>query len=152
MDSGSISVLIAGHEEASRASLPEYLGAEYSCVTVRSTRRSTREAMAQLESARFNLAIADITMVSTSGRPLCNLIRESFPNTVVVATSRFDTVECSIEAMRQGAFDFIGGPFDVAQVIRSVEHALSSGKGLSNPHAQTDSKCAAGTRHSAAGR
>lgn len=120
MEAKNVSVLIVDHEESTGASLARHLGADYACVTV----KSADEAMLQLAAAPFNLAITDITMVSTSGLPLCRLIRESYPDTVVVAASRIDNVECAIEAMRQGAFEYIARPFDLAQVSGSVEHAL----------------------------
>jgi len=138
VETGGISVLIAAHQEAARASLAECLSADYACVTV----KNAGEAMEQLESARFNVAIADITMVSTTGLPLCELIRENFPHTVVVAASRADTAECTIEAMRQGAFEFIAEPFDLAQVTRSVAHALSCGTAVGDRHTLSHSAAA----------
>ncbi|MEK6304140.1 MAG: response regulator [Acidobacteriota bacterium] len=132
-------MLIAAHQETARASLAECLGGDYSCVTV----KSAREAIVQLEAARFNVAIADITMVGASGLPLCKLIRENFPRTVVVAASRVDTPECTIEAIRQGAFEFITEPFDVVQVTRSVAHALSCGPTVRDLHSLCHSPAAA---------
>lgn len=142
MEGRNISVLIVDHEESTGASLAKHLGADYACVTV----KSADEAMLQLAGAAFNLAITDITMVSTSGLPLCSLIRESYPDTVVVATSRIDNMECAIEAMRQGAFEFIARPFDLAQVSGSVEHALRWRAPVGKPRPLSVSAGAAGAK------
>lgn len=122
MDTGAVSVLIVDHEETTSASLTKHLSGAYACVRV----KSADAAMQQLAAASFSLAIADITMVSTSGHPLCRLIRESFPGTPVVAASRTHSVAGMIEAMRQGAVAYIEAPFDFRQVCSSVERALLS--------------------------
>jgi DNA-binding NtrC family response regulator len=120
LNSSGISVLIIDHEESARATLAGYLGADYKCVTA----KSADEAMMQLAAASFSLAITDITMVSTSGVPLCSLINRTYPDTVIIAALKVDAVECAIEAIRQGAFEYLAKPFDFSQVYLSVEYAL----------------------------
>jgi DNA-binding NtrC family response regulator len=120
LNSSGISVLIVDHEESARATLAGYLGAKYKCVTA----KSADEAMTQLAAASFSLAITDIAMVSTSGVPLCSLINTTYSDTVIVAVSKTNGAECAIEAMRQGAFEYLAKPFDFSQVRLSVEHAL----------------------------
>lgn len=120
MATKAVSVLIVDHEETTGARLTKHLSGAYACVRV----KSADAAMQQLAAASFSLAITDITMVSTSGFPLCRLIRESYPDTLVVAASRTHSVEGMIEAMRQGAVGYIETPFDSRQVCSSVERAL----------------------------
>lgn len=107
--------------------------------------------MRQLAAASFNLAIADITMVNTSGLPLCKLIRENYPDTVVVAASRTQSVEGAIEAMRQGAVGYIVTPFDSRQVRSSVERALR-GHALTKQTSLSGQAGRIGVRHSTSNR
>ena len=144
LEAKNVSVLIVDHEESTGASLAEHLGSDYACVMV----KSADEAMLLLAAAPFHLAITDITMVSTSGLPLCKLIRESYPDTVVVAASRTDNVGSAIEAMRQGAFEYIARPFDLEQVSGSIEHALRWRGPVSEPRTLSHSAGAAGSRNS----
>jgi DNA-binding NtrC family response regulator len=143
LDTKVVSVLIVDHEEATSASLTKYLGAAYACVRV----KSADAAMQQLAAASFNLAITDITMVSTSGLPLCRLIRESYPDTVVVAASRTHSAEGAIEAVRQGAAGYIATPFDSRQVCWSVERALRC-HAPAKPTAWCETADSVGIRHS----
>lgn len=142
MDTRPVSILIVDHEESTSASLTHHLSTAYACVRV----KSADAAMQQLAAASFNLAITDITMVSTSGLPLCRLIRESYPDTVVVAASRTQSVESAIEAMRQGAVGYIATPFDSRQVCSSVERALRCHP--AKPAARCETAGSAGLRHS----
>lgn len=144
MNNSGISVLIVDHEESARATLAGYLGAKYNCVTA----RSADEAMMQLAATSFSLAITDITMVSTSGVPLCSLINKTYSDTIIVAVSKTNGAECAIEAMRQGAFEYLAKPFDFSQVRLSVEHALQHRRPSREPRALCATAAGAGQRHS----
>jgi len=139
-----ISVLIIDHEESARATLAGYLGADYKCVTA----QSADEAMMELAAASFRLAITDITMVSTSGVPLCSLINSTYPDTVIIAALKMDSVECAIEAIRQGAFEYLAKPFDFSQVYLSVEYALQHHRPSRKPSALSATAAGAAQRHS----
>jgi DNA-binding NtrC family response regulator len=68
--------------------------------------------------------LADIKMPGVSGLDLCQHINKNYPNTIVVMMSGMTDIQFAIEAMRQGAFDYLIKPFDVQQVIASAERAL----------------------------
>jgi response regulator RpfG family c-di-GMP phosphodiesterase len=63
-------------------------------------------------------------MPGTSGTELCQFINKAYPDTVVIMVSGMTDITFAIEAMRQGAFDYITKPFDLGQVQVSIDRAL----------------------------
>jgi response regulator RpfG family c-di-GMP phosphodiesterase len=115
-----ISILIVDDEEPIRRLLAMYLSDDYTCVTA----GSADEATILLGGSCFNLVITDITMPGTSGIELCQYVHKALPETVVVMVSGMTDIQYAIEAMRHGAFDYVTKPFDLTQVLISVDRAL----------------------------
>ncbi len=115
-----LSLLIIDDEEPIRKLLSIYLSARYRCVSA----ASADEALARLSEDSFNLALTDIAMPGLNGIQLCQKIQQSFPETVVVIVSGMTDINYAIEAMRNGAFDYVAKPFDLQQVLMAVERAL----------------------------
>jgi response regulator RpfG family c-di-GMP phosphodiesterase len=116
-----ISILIVDDEAPVRKILVDFLGRKYLCITAASAEEATR----MLAVGPANLVLTDINMPGASGLELCETILRSHPDTAVVVMSGNTEIEYAIEAMRQGAFDYITKPFDLAQVMMSVERALN---------------------------
>jgi response regulator RpfG family c-di-GMP phosphodiesterase len=114
------SILIVDDEEPVRSLLTLELGTLYSCTSA----ASAREAMKLLATNTFHLMLSDIAMPGGSGLKLCEFVRKSYPNTVVVMVSGMHDIRDAIEAMRQGAFDYVVKPFELFQVFVAVERAL----------------------------
>src|SRR5713101_4115278 len=114
------SLLIIDDEEPIRRLLSTYLSDRYTCLTA----SSGEEAKVLLSGSSFDLVITDIMMPGTSGIDLCHYVHRTCPDTVVVMVSGMTDINYAIEAMRQGAFDYITKPFDLAHVVMAVERAL----------------------------
>jgi response regulator RpfG family c-di-GMP phosphodiesterase len=115
-----VSILIIDDEEPIRRLLVTYLQDSYRCVAA----ASADEATALLSGRAFNLVLTDINMPGASGTDLCHYINGAHPDTVVVMVSGMTDISYAIEAMRQGAFDYITKPFDLAQVQLAIDRAL----------------------------
>jgi response regulator RpfG family c-di-GMP phosphodiesterase len=113
-------ILIIDDEEPIRRLLVAYLSDSYRCVAA----DSAHEAMSLLSGSSFNLVLSDINMPGTSGTELCQFINKAYPDTVVIMVSGMTDITFAIEAMRQGAFDYITKPFDLGQVQVSIDRAL----------------------------
>ena len=116
----AISILIVDDEEPIRKMLVDFLGRKYLCITAASADEATRILSVGLA----DLVLTDISMPGTSGLQLCETVQKTYPNTVVVVMSGNTEIQYAIEAMRQGAFDYITKPFDLPQVMISVERAI----------------------------
>jgi DNA-binding NtrC family response regulator len=114
------SILIVDRKDAAHTFLASCLPDYYECVPA----RSAVAAIEMLRQRPFDLVITDITMLNPSGVELCVFIHRTFPDSILVAMSGIGGVQYEIEAMRQGAFEYIEEPFDSAEVCASVEHAL----------------------------
>lgn len=114
------SILIVDDEESVRELLALELRTEYACTLA----ASAEEALKLLATNAFQLVLSDMTMPGISGLELCEFVRRSYPNTVVVMVSGMNDIQNAIEAMRQGAFDYVVKPFELLQVSLAVERAL----------------------------
>jgi response regulator RpfG family c-di-GMP phosphodiesterase len=120
MKNKSISILIVDDEEAIRKILFTNLSTDYTCITA----SDAKEAMTLCEGMTFNLVLSDINMPEVSGLDLCRFIRERSPETVVVMVSGLTDIENAVEAIREGAFDYVVKPFDIAQISMTINRAL----------------------------
>lgn len=88
------------------------------------TAASVDEALADIESKDFDLVISDIQMPGRTGIELLKILRKDFPDVLVIMITAFGTTETAIEAMKDGAYDYITKPFKVDEIRLVVEKAL----------------------------
>jgi two-component system, OmpR family, phosphate regulon sensor histidine kinase PhoR len=88
-----------------------------------------------IEKAHFDVVLLDLMMPGISGFDVLSHIKTLHPDTCIIVITGYATVEHSIEAMRNGAFDFIPKPFSPDQlrvvVFKAIEHT-SALKDISN--------------------
>jgi len=81
-------------------------------------------ALVALETDDFDVVISDIQMPGRSGLELLREARTLAPETVFIMITAFASTETAIEAMREGAYDYITKPFKVEEIRITVEKAL----------------------------
>jgi two-component system response regulator PilR (NtrC family) len=89
-----------------------------------STAASVDEALAQIGGDEFDLVMTDVQMPGRSGLELLRAVKESSPESVVIVITAFATAETAIEAMKQGAYDYLTKPFKVDELRLVVGKAL----------------------------
>ncbi len=109
-------ILIADDEVNMRRVLGSILRAEGHEVVEAAGARDAREAFA---ASQFDLVVTDQRMPDGDGLELLAACREVDPAVPVVLLTAYATVELAVDAMRQGAFDFIPKPF-VPDAVRAV--------------------------------
>lgn len=119
-DNTSTNVLIVDDEPLVRNLLKEIFNEKYICITV----NSGEEALKILQIEKFDLVLTDINLGGLSGIDLIPYIHDSSPDTVIMMISGERTIESAIQAMRIGAFDYIGKPLDLDHIEVAVERAL----------------------------
>jgi len=82
------------------------------------------QAAAHLRDHAYDLVISDIKMPRMSGLELLRHIKERAPETVVLMVTAFSTTEEAVEAMKQGAYDYITKPFKNEEIRLIVKNAL----------------------------
>jgi two-component system response regulator PilR (NtrC family) len=82
------------------------------------------QAATHLRDHAYDLVISDIKMPRMTGLELLRHIKERSPETVVLMITAFSTTEEAIEAMKQGAYDYITKPFRNEEIRLIVKNAL----------------------------
>jgi two-component system response regulator PilR (NtrC family) len=82
------------------------------------------QAVERLKVQGYDLVISDIKMPRLNGFELLAHIRDRFPETVVLMITAFSTTEEAVEAMKQGAYDYITKPFKNEEIRLVVKNAL----------------------------
>ncbi len=85
-----------------------------------------REANRRIEKGDLDLIITDLRMEDGSGMDVLAEAKRLAPETEVVVMTAYGSIESAVEAMRQGAYDYLTKPFDrdalVACVGKALEH------------------------------
>jgi two-component system, NtrC family, nitrogen regulation response regulator GlnG len=116
-------ILIADDEDGLRWVLEKgFRGAGYQVTAVKDGTSALREAEAQ----PFDLILLDIRMPGIDGLTLLGRIRGKRPDAQVVIMTAHGTVETAIQAMQQGAYDYLAKPFDLDEALLLAERALTA--------------------------
>jgi DNA-binding NtrC family response regulator len=86
--------------------------------------RGGEKAMDILKTDHFDLMISDIRMVPVDGMELLKFARREKPSMAVIMLTAYGSVETAVEAMKEGAFDYVTKPFKVDELLITVERAL----------------------------
>lgn len=110
---------------------------------------SAAEAIESLSRAMVDVVVTDLQMPGMNGMEFIREIEQRrWPCQVLMITAHA-SVKSAVEAMRQGAFDFLEKPFDVVQLERSVGQALSRRRllhGASNDNCENVPEMIGGSR------
>lgn len=82
------------------------------------------EAIELSKKHRPHLFIADLQMPRVDGLEAIARIKELFPQTVALILTAHGTVQSAVQAMKEGAFDYLTKPFDNDQLVFVVKRAL----------------------------
>lgn len=81
-----------------------------------------------VESGGYDLAIFDYKMAGFNGIELLKLSKEIYPAVPVILMTAYGSVESAVEAMKNGAYDFITKPVDMEHLVNIVSNALESSR------------------------
>ncbi len=113
-------ILIIDDEEGSRFLLDDILSDNYSVFTA----CSSNEAFEILKKHTFNIVVTDIRMPGEfDGIGILKYIRKNYPSSVVILITGHGDKETVIEAVRNGAFDYLEKPFSEQAFIIAIERA-----------------------------
>ena len=115
------SLLVVDDENVVRESLGKWFEEEGYVVE---TATSAREALLKMARQRWDLALLDIKMPGMDGLELHRKIREVDGETIVIIMTGYASVETAVQALKDGAYDYITKPFDPDDLARLVRKAL----------------------------
>ena len=82
------------------------------------------EAIEQVQKEIFDLVITDLRMPKVDGMEVLRAVKSASPETVVLIITAFATADSAVEAMKQGAYDYLTKPFQVDEVQLIIRNAL----------------------------
>ena len=82
------------------------------------------EAISHINKEMFDLVITDLRMPKADGMAVLKAVKSSFPETVVLVITAFATADSAVDAMKQGAYDYLTKPFQVDEVQLIIRNAL----------------------------
>ena len=83
-------------------------------------------ARAHLAEGPFAAVLSDLKLPDGSGLDVLEASRQAAPSAPVIVLTGFGTVATAVEAMKQGAYDFLEKPVEIDDLARLLERALST--------------------------
>jgi len=115
------SILVVDDERSMRELLDVMLSKEGYEVTCA---ESGLKAITLLEKKAFDLLLCDIRLGDITGIDVLRASKKKNLNTVVIMISAYASTETAIEAMNDGAYDYVPKPFDNNELKETIANAL----------------------------
>ncbi|MDO8951909.1 MAG: sigma-54 dependent transcriptional regulator [Draconibacterium sp.] len=120
-----ISILVVDDESSVRDSLYNWFiedGYHVACA------EDAKEALSILETENFDIVLTDIKMPGMDGLEMLKRIKTIKKDAVVIMMTAFATVDTAVQALKDGAFDYVTKPFDpddLSHLIRNASKQIS---------------------------
>jgi DNA-binding NtrC family response regulator len=116
-------ILVADDDAVIREGLRRILTAEGYEVE---TASNGRAALERLEQKRFKLLVTDLKMPGMSGLEVLQTLRNCQPELPVILITGYAAIDNAVEAMKNGATDYISKPFANEEIVSKVKNAMES--------------------------
>jgi DNA-binding NtrC family response regulator len=117
-----ISILIVDDEESVRDSLFNWFtddGYQVACA------ENAKKALSLLDEREFDIVLADIKMPGMDGMELHQRIKTLAREPVVIIMTAFASVDTAVQALKNGAFDYVTKPFDPDDLSHLIRNAAT---------------------------
>ena len=121
----TIRVLVVDDEEPLRRLLKKELGRKGFSVEVAS---DGGEALAILRENVFDVLLLDIVMPGIDGIELMNRLKADPASPVIIVLTGRATVETAVEAMKNGAYDYLSKPYKLDELVIVINRAFEYGR------------------------
>ena len=121
MSENSVKILVVDDELSMRELLEYMLNREGYQVTCAD---DGHKAIGLLEKNQYDLLLCDIKLGDISGLDVLRASKKSNQDTVVILISAYASTETAVEAMNEGAYDYVPKPFDKHELLQTIAKAL----------------------------
>lgn len=115
-----ISLLIVDDEESVRDSLYNWFIEDDYYVECA---EDAKKALSIIENKNFDIIITDIKMPGMDGMEMHRRIKALNKKTIVIIMTAFATVDTAVQALKDGAYDYITKPFDPDELSHLIKNA-----------------------------
>lgn len=119
----TFNILIVDDEKNIREGLGQSLEMDGYTVSLAS---NGAEALERMQKTYTDLVIADLKMPQMGGEELLKHISSAYPTIPVIILTGHGTIESAVNAMRNGAYDFLTKPVNLNHLSLLVKRALSN--------------------------
>jgi DNA-binding NtrC family response regulator len=113
-------VLVVDDEPSNLASLQKILQREGLRVL---TAENAKLALELVRRHRIQVVLTDLMMPGTNGVELLRAVKELSPDVEVVLMTAYGTIESAVQAMREGAYDFVEKPLKRMTIVKTIRKA-----------------------------
>lgn len=86
------------------------------------------EAINLIQNNLYDVILLDIKLPRVGGFEVLQFIQEKSPDSQVIILSRYGDVKTVVQTMKLGAYDFIGKPYDIDELLNVLERAIERKK------------------------
>jgi two-component system, NtrC family, response regulator AtoC len=116
----NVHVLLIDDDQGTMDLLKEVLQKEGYAV---SEAKTGQEALAQTRAFAFDVVLADLRLPDLDGIEVLRTLHALDPDLPVIVMTAFGSMETAVEAIRDGAYDYISKPFNLTEVRLTVRRA-----------------------------
>src|SRR5215207_1140558 len=81
-------------------------------------------ALERMHESHYDVVLSDLKMGGSSGIDVLKTAKALHPTTAVILMTAFGSVSTAVEAMKNGAFDYVQKPFEIEEMEVKIEKAL----------------------------
>jgi len=85
---------------------------------------TAEEALERLKTEEVDVLLSDYMLPGQSGMDLLRTVRSSYPELSVIMMTAYGSIEMAVEAMKQGAYDYLTKPVDYSEMCLLINRAL----------------------------
>lgn len=122
MDNQSVSILVVDDEFSVRDSLYNWFKNEGYRVD---TAENGMEALKKLQEGPWDIVLVDIKMPGMDGMELQRHIKKIDNTIIVIIITAYATVDTAVEAMKEGAYDYLSKPIDPDKLSILIRNAVN---------------------------
>jgi DNA-binding NtrC family response regulator len=86
---------------------------------------TVKSALTKLEEENYCLVLTDVNLPDGDGIELLGIIKQNYPQTVVIVITGYGTIDSAVKAIKKGAYDYLTKPIIDDELRLAVERALN---------------------------
>lgn len=99
-----------------------------------------QDAQQAVDKENFDVVLTDVRLPDSDGIELLKYIKDKSAQTQVILMTGYTEIKTAVNAMKLGAFDYVGKPINPDEIVYTIEQSLSKRDVQSNPVSVPQSK------------
>lgn len=96
---------------------------------------NAQEAESALQAQVFDVVLTDIRLPDSDGLSILKSVKEKAFDTQVILMTGYTDIKTAVNAMKSGAFDYVGKPINPDEILHTIQQALAKRSGNTNEKA-----------------